>query len=134
MSEYMICKGSTKGLAQPGLDIEKADDFLNKAAYWLGDDKENIWTFRFENKETDTLLTDAQAQLQKGVRYEDTLIYKVLNILMDNNIAFAMWYSDYFDDLDICRTKEDVLKNCYDGITDKSGMCEVYLVYDRILC
>lgn len=58
------------------------------------------------------------------------MIYKLLNCLIDNGIHFAMWYDTYVENLDICNTKDEVLETCYKQIMDKSGMCEVYIVFN----
>lgn len=125
MSECIICKGNAQ-LSALGFSIVDVDasDFLMRGAFWLGGTSD-IWTF----KEIDTIITDAQCQMQNGMRYEDTQIYKLINCLIDNNICFAMWYADYIEELDVCNTKEEVLKTCYEQIMDKSGMCEVYIKY-----
>ena len=126
MSECIICKGNGQ-LSDLGFSIVDASDFLMRGAFWLGGTSD-IWTFKYRGKEIDSIITDAQSQMHNGIRYEDTQIYKVLNCLIDNNIYFAMWYDVYVEDLDLCNTKDEVLKVCYEQIMDESGMCEVYLV------
>lgn len=126
MSECIICKGNGQ-LSGLGFSIVDASDFLMRGAFWLGSTSD-IWTFKYKGKEIDSIITDAQSQMHNGIRYEDTQIYKVLNCLIDNNICFAMWYDVYVEDLDLCNTKDEVLKVCYEQIMDESGMCEVYLV------
>lgn len=49
---------------------------------------------------------------------------------MDNHVRFAMWYDIYVEKLELCNTKEDVLKTCYEQIMEESGMCEVYIVFN----
>lgn len=126
MSECIICKGNGQ-LSGLGFSIVDACDFLMRGAFWLGSTSD-IWTFKYKGKEIDSIITDAQSQMHNGIRYEDTQIYKVLNCLIDNNICFAMWYDVYVEDLDLCNTKDEVLKVCYEQIMDESGMCEVYIV------
>lgn len=128
MSECIICKGNGH-LSDLGFSIVDASDFLMRGAFWLGGTSD-IWTFKYKGKEIDSIITDAQSQMHNGIRYEDTQIYKVLNCLIDNNICFAMWYDVYVEDLDLCNTKDEVLKVCYEQIMDESGMCEVYLVWN----
>lgn len=126
MSECIICKGN-KELSALGFSTVEADDFLMRGAFWLGGTSD-IWTFKYMGKEIDAIITEAQSQMQNGMRFEDTQIYKLINCLIDNKICFAMWYDVYVEDLDLCNTKEEVLKTCYEQIMDESGMCEVYIV------
>lgn len=128
MSECMICKGNGR-LDDPGFSIEGASGFLMRGAFWLGE-ASDIWTFKFKGKEIDDIITDAQSEMNNGVQYQDTLIYKLLNCLIDNGIHFARWYDTYVKNLDICNTKDEVLETCYKQIMDKSGMCEVYIVFN----
>lgn len=126
MSECIICKGHAT-LSALGFSVVNACDFLMRGAFWLGGTSD-IWTFKYMGKEIDTIITDAQCQMHNGMRYEDTQIYKLINCLIDNNISFAMWYDDYIEELEVCNTKDEVLKACYEQIMDKNGMCEVYIV------
>jgi len=126
MSECIICKGSSQ-LSALGFSILDTNDFLMRGAFWLGGTGD-IWTFKYNGKEIDSIITDAQSQMHKGIQYQDTQIYKLLNCLIDNNIRFAMWYDGYVENLDLCNTKDEVLKACYEQIMDESGMCEVYIV------
>ena len=126
MSECIICKGNGH-LSDLGFSIVDASDFLMRGAFWLGGTSD-IWTFKYKGKEIDSIITDAQSQMHKGIRYQDTQIYKLLNCLIDNNIRFAMWYDVYVENLDLCNTKDEVLNACYEQIMDESGMCEVYIV------
>ena len=126
MSECIICKGNSQ-LSAWGFSIANAGDFLKRGAFWLGG-TDDIWTFQYKGKEIDSIITDAQSQMQNGIRYQDTQIYELLNCLIDNHICFAMWYDIYVEDLDLCSTKDEVLRTCYEQIMDESGMCEVYIV------
>ena len=103
MSECIICKGNSQ-LSALGFSILDTNDFLMKGAFWLGGTND-IWTFKYNGKEIDTIITDAQSQMHKGIRYQDTQIYKLLNCLIDNNIRFAMWYDVYVENLDLCNRK-----------------------------
>lgn len=126
MSECIICKGNAP-LNDIQFSITHADNFLMRGAFWLGG-TDDIWTFQFSGKEIDEIITDAQSQMQNGIQYQDTQIYKLLNFLIDNHIHFAMWYDIYVEELVLCKTKEEVLTTCYEQLIDKSGMCEVYIV------
>lgn len=126
MSEYIICKGNVQ-LSDLEISIVDTNNFLMRGSFWLGETSD-IWTFKHKGKEIDNIITDAQSQMHKGVRYQDTQIYKLLNCLVNNNIRFAMWYDIYVDNLELCNTKDEVLKVCYEQIMDTSGMCEVYIV------
>ena len=128
MSECIICKGNEEKLINKGFIIKNVDSFLSKGVFWIGNQNDNIWTFSYMGKEIDTIITDAQKQMQNGIPFEETIIYSVINLLFDNHISFAMWYDIYVDDLDICKTKKDVLDTCYNHIMDISGMCEIYIV------
>lgn len=130
VSECIICKGENISLIKKGFHIKEIDDFLSRGIFWISSNNNQVWTFDFLGKEIDTIITEAQSQIQEGILYEETLIYKVLNILIDNHISFAMWYDIYIDDLDVCKSKKEVLETCYNQIMDLSGMCEVYIVYN----
>ena len=123
----MICKGNAS-LSNFGFCIFEVSDFLKKGAFWLGEGSDDIWTFMYMGKEIDSIITEAQRQMHKGVQYQDTQIYALLNCLIDNNIQFAMWYDTYVEDLALCNSKEEVLRVCYEQVMDESGMCEVYIV------
>lgn len=43
-----------------------------------------------------------------------------------------MWYDDYVEELNVCNTKDEVLKACYEQIMDENGMCEVYIVLNMV--
>lgn len=130
VSECIICKGGNISLIKKGFHIKEIDYFLSRGIFWISSNNNQVWTFDFLGKEIDTIITEAQSQIQEGILYEETLIYKVLNILIDNHISFAMWYDIYIDDLDVCKSKKEVLETCYNQIMDLSGMCEVYIVYN----
>ncbi len=131
MSECIICKGDNGFLIKKGFNVKEIDDFLRRGLFWIGSDVGCVWTFNYYGKGIDTIITEAQSQMQEGIRYEDTQIYEVINLLIDNNISFAMWYDIYYDNLYLCKSKEEVLDKCYNQIMDISGMCEVYLVAPR---
>lgn len=130
MSECIICKGNENVLINKGFIIKDVDSFLSKGAFWIGNQNDNMWTFIYKGKDIDKIVTDANEQMHNGIPFEDTTIYNVINVLYDNHISFAMWYDIYFDDLDICKTKKEVLETCYNHIMDISGMCEVYIVFN----
>ena len=90
MSECIICKGENIGLIQEGFHIKEIDDFLSQGAFWISSSNNQVWTFEFLGEDIDTIITEAQSQIQEGVLYEETKIYKVLNILIDNHISFAV--------------------------------------------
>lgn len=131
MSECIICKGNVR-LSNLGFSIVDANDFLMRGAFWLGGTSD-IWTFRYMGKEMDTIITEAQSQMHNGICFEDTQIYELINCLIDNNICFAMWYDTYIEELDLCNTKDEVLKACYEQIMDENGMCEVNIVFNNAI-
>lgn len=126
MSECIICKGNNK-LNDLGFSIIDVNDFLMRGAFWLGGPSD-IWTFKYEGKEIDDIITDAQRQMNSGIKYQETQIYKLISSLLDNDVSFAMWYDGFVEDLDICNTKDDILETCYRQIMDENGLCEVYIV------
>lgn len=128
LSECIICCGNSECLLDENIEINEVDPFLMKGAVWIDKISKDIWTFRYQEKQIDAIITEAQAQMHETVLYEETLIYRILNLLIDNHISFAMWYDIYMDDLNVCKSREDVLKTCYEQIMDKSGLCEVYIV------
>ena len=66
MSECIICKGN-KELSALGFSTVEADDFLMRGAFWLGGTSD-IWTFKYMGKEIDAIITEAQSQMQNGMR------------------------------------------------------------------
>ena len=130
MSEAIICKGDKTNLISKGFRIREIDDFLCQGAFWIDSNINQLWSFYYLDKDIDTIITDAQEQMHNGRLYEETLIYKVLNSLIDNHISFAMWYDIYADELEVCKSKKEVLETCYNGIMDESGMCEVYIAFN----
>lgn len=127
MSECIICKGNIQ-LNDTDFSIVDASSFLMRGAFWLGGSSD-IWTFKYKGKEIDDIITDAQSEMNNGVEYQDTLIYKLLNCFIDMGIRFAMWYDIYVEDLDICNTRDGLLETCYRQIMGKNGMCEVYICW-----
>lgn len=130
MSECIICKGNAQ-LSVLGFSIVDVSDFLMRGAFWLGGTSD-IWTFKYMGKDIDTFITDAQSQMHNGIQFEDTQIYKIINCLIDNKICFAMWYDEYIEELNVCNTKDEVLKTCYEQIMNENGMCEVYIVFNTV--
>lgn len=84
----------------------------------------------YKGKEIDDVITEAQEKIGIGVMFEETDAYEFLNKLIDNCIDFFMWYCDYVDDYVVCHDREEVLQTAYRQITDESGMCEVYIMYN----
>lgn len=66
MSECIICKGNRQ-LNDSAFSIVDASDFLMRGAFWLGGTSD-IWTFKYEGKEIDSIITDAQNQMNNGIQ------------------------------------------------------------------
>lgn len=126
MSECILCSGNII-TDNSDFEIVSPDSFLMEGRKYLGDN--NLWSFTYRNREIDTIITDAQIQLQQGVPFEETEIYYILNTLMASSVSFAMWYDMFFDSMDRCYDKNELLEVCRKQIIDESGMCEVYILY-----
>ena len=128
ISECIVCKGNNAKILDKGFVIKNADAFLKRGAFWIGGPNDDIWSFNYKGRDIDAILTDSQRQISEGVPFEDTQIYAVITTLIDSNISFAMWYDIFVENLDVCKSKEEVLKACYNQVINVSGMCEVYIV------
>lgn len=127
MSECLICRGSRNVNISNKILIYEPGNFLKDIAFKLWGDCD-VWTIKINGKDIDYYLTDAQYEMNKGIGFEKTELYNILNELVDSGIKLAMWYDTYYEDLPLCTTKEEVLSICRDGIMDVSGMCEVYFI------
>ncbi len=137
MSEYFLCKGEISQDKLKGVIIEyhPFEDFFNQICeyFWKNENKENIWTMDIdEDTAFDNALTEAQRQINDGVVFEETAIYESLKQLLDYDVEIVMWYDEFYDDIPVVYSEADFFKAVYDGITDKSGMCEVYVRYKNI--
>lgn len=128
MSELIICKGKRPNNLKEEIQIAELDPFLKKCATLIWNDTSDVWTIKITGNDIDFYLTKAQVDIQNGVAYEDTKFYLIMKELLKNDIKIAMWYSDFYEDLPLCNDEIEVLKLCYEGIIDISGMCEVYFV------
>lgn len=128
MSECLICKGKQPNDLKKGIIVSPLDAFLRKCAYSIWKDVNNVWTIKIKGKDIDFYLTKAQVDIQRGIAYEDTEFYLIMKELLKHDLKLAMWYDEFFEDLPLCKNEVDVLKMCYKGIIDASGMCEVYFI------
>lgn len=130
MSECLICKAKKPIDFKEGIEIVELDSFLQKYASLIWNDSNDVWTIKIAEKDIDFYLTKAQVEIQNGIAYEDTKFYLIMKELLKNDVEIAMWYSEFYEDLPLCKDEIQVLELCYEGITDISGMCEVYLMTD----
>lgn len=130
MSECIICKGHKSSNLKFGIVAVELDDFLQEQASKIWKYTDEIWTIKIKEKCIDFYLTKAQREINEGVAFEKTDFYIIINELLESGFKIAMWYSTYCEDLPLCRSKEEVLNACYEGIVDISGMCEVYFMMD----
>lgn len=128
MSECMICKGMKPNNFKFGIVAIELDDFLRAQASKIWSDNDEVWTINIEEKDIDFYLTKAQEEINRGIAFEKTYFYKIINELLKNGIKIAMWYDTYCEDLPLCKNNIEVLNACYNGIVDVSGMCEVYFM------
>ncbi|MBE5954583.1 MAG: hypothetical protein E7257_10615 [Lachnospiraceae bacterium] len=130
MSECLICKGKKLDNYKEGIVVVELDSFLQKYASLIWNDSSDVWTIKIAGKDIDFYLTKAQVDIQNGIAYEDTKFYLIMKELLKNDVKIAMWYSEFYEDLPLCKGEIEVLKMCYEGIVDISGMCEVYFKTD----
>lgn len=130
MSECLICKAKKQINFKEGIEIAELDPFLQKYASLIWNDSKDVWTIKIAEKDIDFYLTEAQVEIQNGVAYEQTKFYLIMKELLKNHVKIAMWYSEFYENLPLCKNEMQVLELCYEGITDISGMCEVYLITD----
>ena len=126
ISECIICKGHKPSDLKLGIAVIELDDFLRNQVSKIWSDTNQIWTITIEGKDIDFYLTKAQEEINRGIAFEKTDFYIILNELLQNGFKIAMWYDTYCEDLPLCRNQMEVLEACYNGIADISGMCEVY--------
>lgn len=128
MSECMICKGHKSNNFKFGIVAIELDDFLREQASKIWGDTDEVWTINIKEKDIDFYLTKAQEEINRGIIFEKTDFYMIINELLMNGLKIAMWYDTYCEDLPLCKNKMEVLDACYNGIVDVSGMCEVYFM------
>ena len=126
MSEFIICKGHKLNNLKFGMVAIELDDFLREQASKIWSNTDEIWTINIKEKDIDFYLTKAQEEINKGITFEKTDFYVIMNELLESGFKIAMWYDTYSEDLPLCRSKIEVMDACYNGIVDVSGMCEVY--------
>lgn len=44
-----------------------------------------------------------------------------------------MWYSDFYEDIPVALSEEQLFNEVFNGITDKSGMCEIYVRFKNFI-
>ena len=125
MSECIICKGKKTEDIGKEFTFCKLDEFETTIASYIWSDS-NAWTIKVNGLSIDYYLTKAQKDISRGVAYEDTMFYCIISKLVNKNVKLAMWYDIYYEELPTYCKLEDILMACYKGITDISGMCEVY--------
>lgn len=130
MSECLICKGKKPNNLKEGIEVVELDSFLQKYASLIWNDSSDVWTIKITGKDIDFYLTKAQVDIQNMIPYENTKFYLIMKELLKNGIKIAMWYSEFYEDLPLCKGEKEVLEVCHEGIVDISGMCEVYLKTD----
>ena len=128
MSEYIICKGHKPSTFKFGIIPIQLDDFLKKQAFKIWGGQNEVWTIKIGEKDIDFYLTKAQMEINNGIEFKKTEFYNIIDELLKNKIKIAMWYDIYCEDLPLCENKHEVLRECYNGIVDISGMCEVYFM------
>lgn len=137
MSQYILCKGK--------IPLEKLEgviaycypfeEFYNEVCerFWTNETKKDRWTIEIdEYTDIDEYFTEAQRQINNGTKFFETKIYKVLKQLLNYNVEIVMWYSEFYDDIPNVCSEQELFENVFNGITDKSGMCEVYVRYKKI--
>lgn len=125
MSECIICKGKKPKDIGREFTFCKMNEFEAAIAPYIWGDS-SAWTIKVSGLSIDYYLTKAQEDINRGIAYEDTVFYDIICKLIDKNVKLAMWYDIYYEELPTYHELEDILAVCYKGITDISGMCEVY--------
>lgn len=125
MSECIICKGKKPKDIGNEFVFYGLNDFEASVAPYIWDEPD-IWTIKVNGLSIDFYLTQAQEDINHGIAYKDTIFYNIISKLICSNVKLAMWYDIYYEDLPVYNTLDDILSLCYMGITDSSGMCEIY--------
>ena len=125
MSECIICKGKKPTDIGDKFMICETDSFESMVAKYIWDEVD-IWTVKVNGYSIDFYLTKAQEEINQGESYKSTEFYKIISKLISSNVKLAMWYDIYYENLPVYNTLDEILSACYKGITDSSGMCEVY--------
>ena len=124
-SECLICKGPKPSIKDERITIIPLDEFLSSVALEIWGNVD-AWTIKFNDMDIDNILTKSQVDVNSGVEFEKTEFYTIICLLINHGVKIAMWYDIYSEDLPICKNRKEVLIECYRGITDISGMCEIY--------
>ena len=122
----MICKGHKTVDLEQGIIVTELDTFLQEMSSYIWDGNNEIWTIKINDKSIDFYLTKAQREISCGEKFEDTEFYAIIKELLEKGVKLAMWYDTYCEELPLCGNIEEVMKVCYNGILDSSGICEVY--------
>ena len=90
---------------------------------------ENLYYLDCEGIDIDGLFLEAQKQMNKGVLFEKTRLYKCIKmVISDFNLdEIVFWYGDDFYDLDEC----DEMGVFFDTLKDRvaDSFCELYMHY-----
>ncbi|MBQ4282906.1 MAG: hypothetical protein IJB96_03150 [Lachnospira sp.] len=130
MNEYIICKSDIMIELGNGISVIEPGEFLSELSFKVWPEGTEVWTIEINGRSIDYYLTEAQYEIGKGIVFEKTKFYEIITQLIGNGVKVAMWYDTYCEELPICNGLSEVYSTCYSGITDGSGMCEVYFRTD----
>lgn len=138
MSECILCKGMIPHKIENVVIVSYPFcNFYNKVCnyFWNSDDKKDIWTIEIEggHLDIDDYFTEAQVQIGFGLDFENSKIYKIIKEILKNNVEIIMWYSDFYEDIPVALSEEQLFNEVFNGITDKRGMCEVYVRFKNFI-
>jgi len=129
MSQFILCKGKSTLICSDKIDKLqiKNDVFLAEASKVIfpNVNDEDVWSVSFENIDFDSLCVKAQKELINGKKFSETKLSLLLNILVDKVDEIALWYADYFDDIDEVYDVDIFFNGIETAV--KEPTCEVYL-------
>jgi hypothetical protein len=124
MSQFVLFTAKEKNILFSDL---KNDIFLQKHAMFLFrvNDVENIYTF----SKFDKICMDTQDAIIEGISIYNTKLFKLLELIKDEEIYF--WYgSEYDDDLYYINDFDSLISNIGKTLVESSG--EIYIHYKTL--
>lgn len=100
--------------------------FLNvKNMYFDSINMKNIWIM----KKIDRIFCEAQTAINSGTSFSQTQLYDIIDRLCNMCEIVVLWYGNFYEDLDVCLNKQEVLSNVKKSISYSE--CECYLVFRK---
>lgn len=127
MSQFLLWKGQTS----PNIAVQPypfADSFLNTVSEYLWKQNRNdLCTLADTDLDIDEVCTQAQADLQQNIPFENTKLYCLLENILKNAKEVVLWYGDYYTDLPQTTSPKEFFENIKQAV--RQPACETYIWY-----